>query len=491
MRRRGIEIYFVLYLAALMLLLSDSPKRESDLASTVLRNLFASTFTLIAEKPTLLCRAVLSSDTLTFLHFDSTNTIIPTGLVDSIRYRIIVEDQGSNQQTTLPIGSTTQLGHVSFTIEQVGQALRLRWGLDSAELNPRLFRIRIEATALPQLPPSLTGEQRDQLRALLSTHDRHLTSGISLTVGYLPQRQSSQQPSPQPVDTALVARLETLVAQRTSASELGNFALVPEHSTIGTLPSVQWENRIAIYGASPLRDIAGPPQVSGIPSAFVTIEGNSIVVRSLSSTPSTANVRVTLRRRDGAEASASFTVITHALQQPIVPTVMYPGVEYRYVPNLANLSGIDARALLRDDLNLIRASSSGEPFVFTPSLSDTARTFYFERYAGKERIGQVIAIECEMFPAPEIISVQRDGDRSMLIICRAYGLASDERSRVRIEVDPPNAARVQELYGNSSYSEELHARIQQFRLMLTGSAIPKIAAVNGYQRRSSWRELPQ
>lgn len=491
MRRRGIEIYFVLYLAALMLLLSDSPKQERELASTALRNLLASTFNLITEKPTLLCRALVERDSLAFLHFDSTNTIIPTGFVDSIHYRIIADDQATNQQRPLAIGTPTRVGNILFTIEQIGQALRFRWTPTSAQPSPRLFRIHIEATALPQLPPTLPPDQRQQLSLLLSQSDQRLQSQTSFIVGYLPQQPAVEQAPPQPLDSTIIARLEELVAQRQPQPQLGSFALVPEHTTIGTLPYVQWENRIAVYGASPLRDIAAPPQVSGLPSAFVTIEGNTIVVRSISTQASSANVNVRLTRRDGVEASTTFSVITYPLQPPILPTVMHPGIEYRFLPNLSNLSGIDTRALLRDEQNVIRASSSGEPMTFTPALSDTGRLFYFERYAGKERIGQVITIPCEMYPAPEILSVRRDGERSFVVVCRGYGLATDGRSRLRLDLDPSNGARVQELYGDYTYDEDLHARVQHFRLTLIGGASLKIAAVNGYQRRSPWRDLPQ
>ncbi len=489
MRRRSIEIYFVLYLAALMLLLSDSPKRETELASTVLRNLFASTFTLITEKSTLLCRAWIERDSVAFIHFDSTNTIIPTGLVNNVHYRVIAEDQATSEQYVLPIGTTTRISALVFSLDQIGQALRLRWYLTAAESNARLFRIRVEARAQPQLPPSLAPEQREQLHSLLANGDHHLKSETSFMIGYLPQRPSQGQPAPLPVDTSIVARLEALIAQRQSQPELGSFALVPAHSTIRTIPYVQWENRITIYGASPLRDIVQPPQVSGIPSAFVTVEGNDIVVRSISTQASSANVRVSLTRRDGTQASATFSVITHPLQPAIVPPVMYPGIEYRLIPNLTNLSGIDTRALLRDEQNIIRASSSGEPIVFTPTLSDTGRTFYFERYAGNDRIGQVLAIPCEMYPSPDIISVRQESERVFLVVCRGYGLANDMRSRLRLEVDPPGTARVQELYGDSSYDPELHARLHQFRVQLTGTSPAKIAAVNGYQRRSLWRDL--
>ncbi|MCX7929174.1 MAG: hypothetical protein N2663_00395 [Chlorobi bacterium] len=485
MRRRSLEVYFILYLAALMLLMTDSPKRETDLASTALRDLVASTFSLIVEKPTLLCRTVIEGDTSWIVHFDSTNTIIPTGLVDSLHYRIVAEDQNSAQRVTLAVGDTTLIGSIGFVSEQIGQALRIGWFFSAIEPGAKLYRIRIEATARPQVPPNLSTHQQKQIQSLLATNETVLEAETSFLVGYLP-RQSARVPSPvMPPDSAVTARLEALVTQqRTSTPDYGTFALVPEHSTINTIPYVSWENRIAIYGALPQRDLARPPQVSGISSAFVTIEGTTIVIRSVSTQASNANVRITLTRRDGAEASATFAVIVHTIIPPAAPSVMYPGIEYKLIPNLTSLTGLETRAVLRDDRNTIRASSSGQPLTFTPTLSDTGRTFFFERYAGSERIGQVLLIPCEMFPPPEITSIRRESERQYLIVCRAYGLESDQRTRARLELDPPGSGTVQELYGDYSYDERAHVRIQQFRVTIIGSPGLRLYAINGYQQRS-------
>lgn len=492
-RRRSVEIYFVLYLAALLLLLSDSPKRETDLASTVLSSLFNSTFRLIPEKPTMLCRALIRQDSLQIVHIDSTNTIFPTGLVDSVQYRLIAYDEANGEDLSLSIDTTICLGSFEFSTEYVGQALHIRWRLVRPERRSQLYRFRIEATAHPHLPTTLRPEQRQQIMSLLANNASLLYAETAFIVGYLPESPSpAPQPSQPPLDSTIEARLRTLFAERSGEQRsLGSFDLVPEHTTIHTLPFVRWENRIAIYGASAQHDLARPPQVSGLSSALVTIEGNTIVVRSTSTAAAVTPVQLTLTRRDGAEASTTFTVVTIVPPAPVVPATMYPGIEYRFNPNLMNLRGIDARALLRDDRNLLRASSSGEAFSFTPAFSDTGRTFYFERNAGNERIGQVIAIPCAMFPPPTITTIRADGDRSFIVQCRGYGIAGDLHARVRLELEPSVAGKVQELFGDYRYDEESYAHIQHFRVTLTGSAVPTVRAVNDYQQRSAMRPLSQ
>ncbi|MCS7302249.1 MAG: hypothetical protein RMK00_03740 [Bacteroidota bacterium] len=488
-QRRGIEIYFVLYLAALMLLVSDSPRRETDIASTALRNLLRSTFSLLSEKQTLLCRVHFIDDSFRIVLFDSVNTIIPTGLIDSLRYSLVAEDQSNGNTFPLPIDGSTRIGAFEFTTETVQQALRIRWQMRATELQPRLFRVRVQATAVPRLPPALEGEQRRQLESLLATQEPILESETTFLVGYLPEFVPPPLGSPSTIDTTLERRLRTLLTQRQEAVKAPDaFTLVPEYTTVYTIPYLQWENRIMIYGASLEQDLQRPPQVIGIPSPQVIIERNTLIIRSTSTQASSANVRVLLTRRDGFEATATFVVITQALEMPNVPAMMHPGVVYHFVPNLPVVSGTSTRAVLRDG-DVVRTVSNGEPFTFVPTLSDTGHTFYFERFVGTDRIGQTIPIPCAMFPPPEILSIRRESERTYIVQCRGYGLRSDPRARLRLELEPPATGKVQELYGDTSYDDDIHARLQQFRVTLSSSVSPVIRAVNGYQQRSAAREL--
>jgi len=483
--KRGLEIYFVLYLAALLLLISDSPKRELDLASTAIRSFVASTFTLSIDKPTLECRVLFDGSTSSIIHFDSINTITPNGLVDSLRYTIVITDQASGSEERIGTKGSTRIGNIRIAAEQIGQGLRI-WYQVHPEQQPRHYLVRVFATARPQLPSSITPQQRKELEPLLSGSENLLQSETSFFITYIVDQRTQQGTVPTQLESLLVQRL---IAERNQQQpDGGTFTITPEQTVIETIPFVQWENRLTVYGASLQRDIAQPPVVSGMGNVFVTIEGNSLRLRGITTQPGSAQVRVGLVRRDGTESTTTFTVVTNPLQAPIIPPVMYPGIEYRFVPNLPLMSGINSRAVLRDEAGNIRASSKSEPFSFTPSISDTGQRFSFERYAGTERIGQVLTVVCEMFPVPEIISVRREGDQFVHLVTRSYGLASDARSRVRIELSPPSAGRVQELYGEQTYDEATHVRLQHFRVQLLTTAT--VRALNGYGQSSPPRDLP-
>lgn len=487
MRRGGLELYFVLYLAALMLLLSDSPRRETDLASTAIRSLVSSTFTLVVEKPTLLCRAIVDGDSIKILHLDSLNTIVPTGLVDSLHYTITVTDQATGVEETANAEGSVEIGTVRLLTHQIGQALRIQWRI-APHRQSQLYRVRILASAQPQLPSTLPSQQRQQLQPLLESADNLLRSEASFLVGYLVEQRMQPQQAPSSLDTALELRIRSLLAQQNLPQpSSGVFTVIPEHAIVETIPFVTWENRLAVYGASLERDIAQPPVVSGVGNVTVTLEGNALLLRGITTQAGTTRVHIRLVRRDGTESLASFTIVSTSPQAPNVPSVMYPGIEYRFEPNLPQMTGTNTRAVLRDEAGSIRASSYGQPFSFTPSIADTGRRFLFERSANTERIGQTITIPCEMFPAPEIISIRREGEQLYYVVTRSYGLASDARSRVRLELEPSNAGRIQELYGDQSYDPESHIRLQHFRVQL--QAPVNLRATNGYSQRSSQREL--
>ncbi len=91
-KRRNVEIYFVLYLAALILLI---PGKESD--KTAQTDEFGSPlyqldFNLKAEKSTLNYVFFVDSLGIHLENADSVNYIFHTGDVEDVRYEFIVED---------------------------------------------------------------------------------------------------------------------------------------------------------------------------------------------------------------------------------------------------------------------------------------------------------------------------------------------------------------------------------------------------------------
>ena len=77
-RRRMIEIYFVLYIAALVMLLPSKNSSNQHLKNDILDEIFRQSFTLLPEKTVLNCRIFTDSTGSHILAFDSSNVIVCT-----------------------------------------------------------------------------------------------------------------------------------------------------------------------------------------------------------------------------------------------------------------------------------------------------------------------------------------------------------------------------------------------------------------------------
>ena len=96
-KRRGAEIYFVLYLSALILLLPGKQEKKSSEAVDAITSLFQQSFSLLPEKNSLLCRITTDSTGASILQLDTSNVLLLTGNVRDITFECIVEDQHNDE----------------------------------------------------------------------------------------------------------------------------------------------------------------------------------------------------------------------------------------------------------------------------------------------------------------------------------------------------------------------------------------------------------
>ena len=94
-KKRTVEIYFILYLAALVLLISKT-NRNNDIGNDNIQHKnFDLPFILKAEKPMLTCKVWIDSLGQQCYELDSINYIWNAGEVEDIRYDFVVEDKES------------------------------------------------------------------------------------------------------------------------------------------------------------------------------------------------------------------------------------------------------------------------------------------------------------------------------------------------------------------------------------------------------------
>jgi hypothetical protein len=499
-RSRFIDIYFVLYIAALVLVIPDQGTSKNDAAELV-TSLLQTSFQLHVERPVLLCRVVRSGDSLTVLSCDSVNGIFHSGAMKNVRYDVSVEDQSYQTQYAINSHTTSQSSFFTLSGSADQGGVRFGWKPPLADKRNRLFRVNVSASATPVLPESLTEEQRESLRKLTGDPNDVVvkaTTQFTVALVFVDGGGASMAAS-QPVssqiaasgDTALARRYEELLRQfeqpRATIAPRGEFFLQPQENVLKMIANQPFVNRIRVYGADASREVEAI-RVSGA-NAYARIEGSEIIVSGMA--PQSGSVAITLgarRSTDKKDTSIVFRVVAGALDSPQIPNSMYPGVTYTFQPRLPEVSGMPAGAVLRDDRgNEVVRSTQGEAFTFIPRVEDTSRTFSFERSLNDRKIGQTYAIAIVPFPSPEIIDISmRNGQ--VWVRTRAYGLAQDAKSRVRLELLNSPAIRIQERLGDWSYDEQSHSHIQVFQFTAAAPTV-SVRALNGRKQASERRDF--
>lgn len=500
-RRPGtIDIYFVLYLAALVLLIPDRGATNNDTAELV-TSLLQSSFSIHVDKSVLLCRVVRSGDSLRVLSCDSLNGIYHSGAMKDVRYDITVEDQSYRTRYTINSSDDNRNSYFSLAGSAEQGGVRFAWNPPLSEKRNRLFAVNVSATATPVLPESLSEAQRESLRRITGNPDNirvHARAQFTVALVYVDGGTGTMvnaQPLPLPTgalqDSALERRYQELLRQfeqpQTAALPRGDFFLQPRDNVLKMIAYQPFENRVRVYGADPVREVDAI-RVSGS-NAYARVEGSDIIVSGTTPSTGIAVVTVSARRTtDKKDTIVSFRVMSNPLETPVVPTSMYPGVSYTFQPRLPEVSGLPAGAVLRDDRgNEVVRSSQGESFIYVPRIEDTLRTFTFERLLNDRKLGQTYSVPVITFPAPEIIDISlRNGQ--VWVRTRAYGLATDTRSRVRLDITNQNGIRVQERLGDWSYDEQSHTHLQVFQFTPTGSFV-SLRAINGRKQSSDKREF--
>ncbi len=496
--KRFVEIYFVLYLAALVLLIPDK-KHEDKQATSLISSLLQSSFVLQPEHTVLMCRVIRTGDSTVILDCDSLNTIYHSGAVRDLQYDFRIEDQ--SYKNVVQLSSQKTNSSSSFHILGRGDegSVQFSWNPPLSEGKNRLYQVSVSATASPLLPPGLTDEQRRYLSDAMQDEGEiqiHAETKFTLALVYVDGGSAGStlaELNPQILaqsDSTFRKRYEELLAEvnkpRFLPAPVGEFSLQPREKIIKMIAYQPFENRIRVYGADPQRE-CDSFRVSGANASY-RFEGPDLVVTGTTPPSGMALYTVSARRiSDKKDTSVSFRVLAMNLDAPQVPQHMYPGLNYTFNPNVPVISGLPAGATLRDEHGTeILSSVSGELFNFKPRPEDTSRVFSFERTLNGRKIGQTIQIPVLAFPSPEIIDISQQNGQ-VWVRTRSYGIEGDVRARVKLEISVPTISKVQERMGDYSYDPRFNIHVQLFQFTPQQSAF-SVRAINGYKKSSERRE---
>ena len=438
-KRRRVEIYFVLYLVALVLLMPD--RIDPSQAGVDTQAIVNARLEFSPDRMRLTCK--LQRDSLVGMRvvsLDSLNVIRYTGTVSDLELSARIEEVETGQVLTVqPGNSPTPL----FALEHQPQrnAVVFRWNPPLDQASVRTYRVTISGSGVPVRTSGANSGDYDEI-----------PTGLRMTGSTQFVLTTEVDDASAPTVITIAGGRDTLVLRDTTlraAPTLGEFWIEPARDVVAAVSQRAWTNRLSIGGADPARDLVGLPSVRVIGEQIGdvqrTTDQRTILLSGRAPRTGSVTVEVRVVRRDGQTKTASFVVAAHAMPPAKVPDVIYPGVDYVVDPRLPAIENV--RAVIRDGEREI-ASATESVIRLRVAARDTGRTLTFERTVDGVRDGAPEAIQVRNFPAPTIRSVNRGSDsRTKVVVVQFY---SGDRSvnRPRLRIIDGNATDVKRLAGN-------------------------------------------
>lgn len=303
-----VEIYFILYLAALILLLPDlKNEKEDDSVNGI-------DISLSVDKSILNLRMLKKNRRNEVIRFDSTNRILFNGDFDNVDFIYTVSD--------INRGETIELSNYTNTKEQFVINENREKGYIDFKWNPSMD-FNFNKTYLVKLIATV---EKDGNTKTASTQ-------FTLNTLFINEVVSNQGSDSDSDYTDFSFLNNSTISIPTNLSSID--AKVSKNPII-TVADNQWENYVTIYNISSVDDLVGPPEVEisgdsllGGSAKFESSEKNKFVFSGVSPTYDTMKVSVNVTRKvDNSSFSFDFLVIPKPRFIPDIPETMYIGETY-------------------------------------------------------------------------------------------------------------------------------------------------------------------
>ncbi|MEY5130847.1 MAG: hypothetical protein RL734_914 [Bacteroidota bacterium] len=452
-KRRGSEIYFVLYLSALILLLPGKQEKKSSDAVDAITALFQQSFSLLPEKNSLLSKITTDSSGASILQLDTSNVLLLTGNVSDISFECIVEDQNNDEVIQV---ASKEGEHFSIVYDSTKKLVFFSWHPPISMLSSLNKSLSYVVTVKAKAKPFISGKN-PELQQLLRSTDATLQTEARFSISILTEGQGEAPPKIvyMPAETTFTRMIfqPSQIQQQTppviadaNGQKVGvqvmeqEFTLQPREAKMEVMAFQEWQNKIFVQGIYTPNDYAEKPIVnvvyrnkdmSGTANLLDFREG-SIIVGGVAPASNAMTVKVTSRRKyDNKEVTTEFIVDPKNLNDPIIPNFMYPFTQYKFNPEMPTSNNMDARAILRNSQRILEDNQRGLPFTYKPDIEDTGTVVYFERLINGKPIGKSYSIRIRSFEPPQIIG-KTNKEGQVEVFVRSFGKYDGKPNRCKI-----------------------------------------------------------
>lgn len=474
------EIYFVLYLSALILLI---PEKEDEVEINRSSNNNLTAF-IKTERSSLSVKLQADTSGSKIISSDSVNIIYPVGDVKKVNYTFSILSQ--NIKRTIWSSDNDEIDeNANFRIEKLNDnSVKFIWKPSNFNFTNQNYTVLAEAdidTKDTNNPFPIYSKTQFNLNMFYVDQVPVLASGEK---GDFPDNQENQLDGQNTETQIIQTPPETLRA-------------IPDEGTVRNLAYKTWTNDILVWGVDLKNELLGLPKItvsSDDPNADAEIlDYTDSMLKLKGKTPGFGEMKVTVeltRKSDRKSTLTEFKVRPIPLKDPILSNTMYPEREYVIDPKLPQVnvqneeayirSGKDVIAFLRDDQSTFR---------FIPQYSDIGKDIYFERLINNKPLESKIRIQVIDYPKPEYINSNQRGNE-VVITFRAYGTLNGKKNYIkRLEFDSDKILFT-DLSGETK--EEDGSRIQVFRCRSKSGDLPSkftVKAIDSKGRVSETRTL--
>lgn len=448
-KRHKIEVYFILYLAALILLLPEDQKK-SDINNQG-HNQITNNSYLQVEKSVLNCKISLKGGKLIVADIDSINNILLFGDVYSINYNFEFENQ--NQKYS-KISNDDK--NSFFTFKQLKNDIIFKWKPNIIKEIPTSYIVKVTANAIKknnnQLQEFILKTQfvinvvldnnslnnnltlDELLKNGIENNSPNLTFSESEIINNINSTSNSSSDLLNPNNRNInnINNFNNSNNQNQNFEQNnGSFDISAENNIIKSISYNKWKNFIYFYNLNPTKELLNKPEIrvnleNNKDEGFASIaEINDKGILLEGKTPGFSNMKVTFsikRKSDRKEAEIEFIVKPIPISKPSFAKLMYPEKNYLIKPNLPILTSEQVKLYLKDQDKIRYSSNEGGDFIFVANQSDTNKTLQLERYVGKELIGEKYNIKVVSYPNPEIIEILKINDNNYQVKTKSYGI---------------------------------------------------------------------
>ncbi len=460
-KRKTVEIYFILYLAALLFLLPDKNDKQKD---TIVDNSI-SNFSIYPEKTNLNAQFYLDVNGVKILEIDSINNIYANAKYENISFSFTIIDPITNQTKEINEHFGDDIYKVSTN--KANSSAKFIWTPEKTIKSNLSYIVAVSAIIK------------------LNNDSRQYQSKTQFTLNVIfknkPELDSANNNQQQDINDNINRILDSLrMLENNININPGDFTINPEKSVVNMPAMQKWSNTVNFYNINIFRDLKSKPniEISGnAQSKYKSINSeileNKIIFTGI--IPSSGNIKVKVsaeRKTDGTIKSTSFIVKQIPIEDAIFDKVMYVGMTYLIDPNLP-LINRNAYAELRTNTEKLKISKEGTKFYYTPTSKDIGKIISLRRYLDNNMIEEDLKIKVLDVPQPEIISIQKLSNGDIELKTVSYGSYNNDKNLVN-QIECSTDINYRELYGNLEENKDKFSYIQTFIISLKNTQSTKL-----------------